>query len=110
MPEIEQQLAARLTDLPNKLPVPPADDKDQRPPEIRRKEHLDKQFAAWAKAETARSVHWTVLRPQEAKTNMPLLTVLPDNSVLSTSDITKSDTYTLTFKSPPGGITPKASR
>jgi len=36
---------------------------------------------------------------------MPLLTVLPDDSVLASGDITKSDTYDLTFRDVPKWVT-----
>ena len=58
----------------------------------------EKAFAAWMAAKRQSAVAWTSLKPLEARSNMPLLTVQPDNSVLGSGDITKSDTYDLTFK------------
>src|SRR5262249_49162861 len=80
--ETEAKIAALLADLPNRFPV---DDKagkdDQRPVEDRRRDHLERKFAEWVEREAARTVRWTVLRPAEAKANLPLLTVLDDDSV-----------------------------
>jgi hypothetical protein len=71
---------------------------DSRPVEVRRQEHLEQQFKAWLQRESARVVRWIPLRPAEAKSNLPLLTVLEDDSVLASGDLTKSDTYELRFQ------------
>ena len=55
-------------------------------------------FAAWQKKERAVTADWIPLKPERAVSNSPLLTIQPDNSVLASGDITKSDTYDLTFK------------
>src|SRR5205823_180810 len=68
------------------------------PVEVRRKEHLERKFAEWAKRESGRTVRWTVLRPAEVKANLPHLTVLGDGSVLASGDQSKSDTYALKFR------------
>ncbi len=81
-------------------PVP-----DRRSLEVRRKEVLDKKFAEWRASERARTVEWTPLRPHEAKSSMPLLTVQPDDSVFASGDISKSDTYELKFRTDLRGIT-----
>ncbi|MBI3416456.1 MAG: PSD1 domain-containing protein [Verrucomicrobia bacterium] len=78
---------------------------DQRPLEVRRAEELEKQFAAWLTHERGRTVKWTPLRPTEAKSNLPLLTVQPDDSVFASGDMTKSDTYELKFRTGARGIT-----
>jgi hypothetical protein len=78
---------------------------DGRPVEVRRREHLERKFDDWLKQETARAVHWTALRPVEAKSNMPKLTVLDDNSVLASGDQTKSDVYDLRFTTDLRGLT-----
>src|SRR5262249_3987803 len=62
---------------------------DDRPLEVRRKENLDRQFDAWAERESAHAVGWQVLRPVQAKANLPLLTVLEDGSVLASGDQSK---------------------
>lgn len=68
---------------------------DPRPLEERRREHLEAKFQAWLKEESAKAVRWTTLKPRKAWSEIPVLRVLPDDSILSTSDITKSDTYTV---------------
>ncbi|MDB6137119.1 MAG: Planctomycete cytochrome [Verrucomicrobiaceae bacterium] len=58
----------------------------------------DKAFATWLAERRKAAVAWTSLKPLDARSNMPLLTVQPDNSILGAGDITKSDVYDLTFK------------
>ena len=71
----------------------------------RRRERLERQFTTWRNAEATYATHWSPLRPAEAKSNLPYLTVLPDDSVLSSGDQTKSDTYDLHFKTTQRRIT-----
>jgi hypothetical protein len=78
---------------------------DKRPAEARRRAHLEEKFGAWLERERSRVVHWTVLRPVEAKANMPLLKVLDDDSVLASSDQTKRDVYDLKYHTNLRGIT-----
>jgi hypothetical protein len=78
---------------------------DKRPLEVRRRENLERQFHAWLERESKRAVRWTVLRPVEAKANMPLLKVLDDDSVLASSDQTKRDVYDLKYKTDLRNIT-----
>jgi hypothetical protein len=94
--EQEAKIAALEADLPNHFP---ADGKASR------KEHLERKFNAWIEHEAARSVPWTVLRPVEAKANVPLLTVLPDDSVFVSGDQSKRDVYDLAFHTDLHGIT-----
>jgi hypothetical protein len=70
---------------------------DERPVAIRRKEHLERRFNEWLAAESARAVHWTLLKPSLAKSVVPTLTVLEDGSVLASGDQTKRDVYELTL-------------
>jgi len=78
---------------------------DGRPLEVRRKENLERKFAEWRQRETARAVKWTVLRPSAAKSNLPLLTVQPDDSVIASGDMSKRDVYDLSFRDVPAGVT-----
>lgn len=64
---------------------------------------VEGRFAAWLTAHRSRVVNWTTLRPRTAKSNQPLLTIQPDDSVLASGDITKSDTYELTFRTETDG-------
>ena len=78
---------------------------DARPMEERRREAMEKQFAHWLEQQRSRVVSWTPLHPTKAVSNLPLLTVLPDESILASGDITKSDTYELTLDSKLSGVT-----
>ncbi|MDB6041104.1 MAG: Planctomycete cytochrome [Verrucomicrobiales bacterium] len=78
---------------------------DDRPLEVRRKEVIEKDFARWLAREREQTVQWTPLRPLEAGSNSPLLTVEPDDSVLASGDITKSDTYALKFRPETSAVT-----
>ncbi len=80
--EIQKQIDALVAELPKKLPA-----KD-----------LEKKFADWLARERPRTVPWHVLRPTEAKSNLPLLTIQDDASVFVTGDQSKSDTYRLKFR------------
>ena len=112
-----EKLAKLLAELPGKFPVPaakpapkPADGEPavveaERPIEERRRELVESKFAEWLARERERSVRWIPLRPVEAKTNSPLLTVQDDLSVFASGDFTKTDTYELKFTNVPRGIT-----
>jgi Protein of unknown function (DUF1553)/Protein of unknown function (DUF1549)/Planctomycete cytochrome C len=106
--ELQAQIKPIRDDLPNRFPVPETKsgkDTDRRPLEVRRREHLQHNFDEWLKQQSARAVKWTVLRPSEAKANLPLLHVLDDNSVLASSDQTKRDVYDLKYRTDLRGIT-----
>ena len=79
--------------------------RDTKPMTERRKEIVEKRFAEWLATERKRNIAWTTLRPVEAKSNMPLLTVQADGSVFCSGDITKADTYDLKFANVPRGVT-----
>ena len=83
----------------------PAADNDTRPLEVRRRERLQTAFDAWKKPLEASAVRWTVIKPTRAKADVPVLQILPDASVLSTSDITKRDVYTVDYAALPHAIT-----
>lgn len=66
---------------------------------------LNRAFGEWAARESANVVRWTALRPATATSNLPLLTVLDDLSILASGDQTKTDTYELDFRALPKKIT-----
>ena len=70
---------------------------DARPADVQRKEVVADKFASWLARETPKAVAWRVLRPTTLGSNAPTLNLLPDDSILASGDITKSDTYTLKF-------------
>ncbi len=92
--------AELLAELPSKFPA-----NAKATPALTGPEHLTSRLADWLTIERARVVKWTSLRPHEAKSNLPLLTVQPDSSVFASGDITKADTYELTFRNVPVGVT-----
>ncbi len=78
--------AQRLLDeLPNKWP----------PENVESEQH---RFEQWLVEQRERVVRWQVLRPTEATSNLPLLTVEDDDSVFASGDTTKSDRYQLRFE------------
>jgi len=78
---------------------------DKRPVEARRREHLEKKFNEWQAQESARAVRWQVLKPAEARSNLPLLTVLDDSSVLASGDMSKRDVYDVACRGDFKGVT-----
>jgi len=96
---ISQQYGQQHTIAKLRLSVggPPAESPDARPLAERRREALDKAFAAWDERESAKAVQWTVLRPDQMESSKPYLTLLGDGSVLAGGDVAKSVTYDLTY-------------
>ena len=78
---------------------------DARPVAERRKAAAEAAFEKWLDRARETAVRWTPLRPKTATSNLPLLTIQGDDSVLASGDISKSDTYRLTFKAPTEPIT-----
>ena len=74
-------------------------------PRPSREEALERAFEQWLERERQRTIAWNTLRPDGMKSNLPLLTLLPDGSVLASGDISKSDTYELGFTNVAGAIT-----
>ena len=66
---------------------------------------MEKKFADWLAGERARTVPWHVLRPVEAKSNLPHLTIEPDDSIFVTGDQSKSDRYRVKCRANSAGIT-----
>jgi Protein of unknown function (DUF1553)/Protein of unknown function (DUF1549)/Planctomycete cytochrome C len=102
--KVAAEIAKRTADLRNKFPPEQANDKSK-PLDVQRQENLERKFTAWLQEENAHATHWTVLRPVEARTNLPHLSVLEDGSILASGDQTKRDVYQLTFRTDLKGIT-----
>ena len=62
-------------------------------------------YATWRAEAAAAVVPWAVLRPHAVESNLPLLEVQADDSVVASGDITKSDRYELRCAVPMAGIT-----
>jgi len=96
--DIEAKIARLTAELPSKFPATFGEGADRR-------KKIEAAFASWLEQERAKSVKWRVLRPIEAKSNLPLLTVQPDDSVFVSGDLTKSDEYQITFRDDFAGVT-----
>jgi len=70
----------------------------------RRRELRDRKFAKWIGSELEKVVEWKTLRPVEARSTTPFLTIQEDDSIFASGDFTKSDTYTLKFQNVPAGV------
>jgi hypothetical protein len=92
-----QQAEQLLAQLPEQFPV---DKEGDRPIDDRRRGELDRRWADWLQQQRSAAVDWTPWRPIEATSNLPLLTVQPDDSVFASGDFTKDDTYRLRFAAP----------
>lgn len=73
--------------------TPHADDAKPLPPSPR-----DTQFALWYARNRERSVQWHALEPVSAKSNLPRLTIEPNNTIFASGDFSKRDVYDLQFK------------
>lgn len=89
-----------LRELPGHWPIDGDVDAEQR-----RREAVQQAFAQWLQQEREATRTWVELRPATAASNLPLLTVQSDLSVFVSGDITKDDTYVLTFTDVPAGVT-----
>lgn len=96
---MERQIGEREAGLAKHFPTDPlAQPGDPRTVEQQRRAYLEARFSAWLDVERARAVTWTVLKPSEARANIPLLTVEPDGSVFVSGDKSKRDVYDLAFQ------------
>ena len=73
---------------------------DERSPAQRSADLLARRFQLWLDTAGPRASTWRPLAPAKVDSNLPLLTVLDDRSVISRGDITKSDTYRATLAGP----------
>ncbi|MFN3651552.1 MAG: PSD1 and planctomycete cytochrome C domain-containing protein [Armatimonadota bacterium] len=94
--EIETKVREMETALPDRFP--PAEG-------LTGRAHVERKLAEWQAAQAAKAVKWIPLRPESAKSEVPLLTVLDDASVLASGDQTKRDVYDLGFRTDLRGIT-----
>ncbi|HLV82059.1 MAG TPA: PSD1 and planctomycete cytochrome C domain-containing protein, partial [Chthonomonadaceae bacterium] len=90
--QIEAQIAEREAHLAERFPDP------GRPGGFLSADAVESKFGTWARAQEPIAVRWHVLRPVKVASNLPLLTVQPDNSVFVSGDMTKRDVYDLDFR------------
>ncbi len=93
-----------LAKLPEKWPVETVGSENEEPAS-ETSEAVDRAFSTWHERERERTVNWTRLIPVEAKSNMPLLEIYPEGSVIASGDVTKDDTYIVKFRDLPQGVT-----
>ncbi|MGB7343755.1 MAG: PSD1 and planctomycete cytochrome C domain-containing protein [Pirellulaceae bacterium] len=55
-------------------------------------------FANWMQQQIKQSRDWRTIRPDEMSSTMPKLTLLEDDSILASGDVTKRDVYKLAFE------------
>jgi len=82
-----------------------AEKPDPRPANERRQERFTRELDRWQREEATRARSWTVLHPLSATSTVPVLSIQKDGSVFVSSDQTKSDTYSLAYRSELRGIT-----
>jgi len=63
----------------------------------RRNAAIEARFADWQKTESEKAAAWQILKPSAIKTNSPFIAQQEDGALLVSGDITKSDTYDLSF-------------
>ncbi|MCP4889578.1 MAG: DUF1553 domain-containing protein [Planctomycetaceae bacterium] len=56
------------------------------------------KFIAWLRDQASSARVWSSLRPTSLETTMPKLTVLSDDSILASGDVTKREVYRLEFQ------------
>jgi hypothetical protein len=71
----------------------------------RRRANLERRFQAWRDEQSKRATTWLTPRPEATKSDLPLLTVLEDHSILSSGDQSKSDLFEIAFDNLPTGVT-----
>ena len=84
---------------------PLADAGDKRTADESRAAYLQARFQAWMNVERQKLVNWTVLKPNSATGNVPLLSIEANGSVFVTGDKSKRDVYDLAFESKLSKIT-----
>ncbi len=62
-----------------------------------RSEAIESEFKKWLTAERPNAVDWQTLQPTKVTSNLPILTVQPDNSIFASGDTAKRDDYYITF-------------
>lgn len=66
---------------------------------------MKQRFTEWLAAEEKTASHWEIIRPTKMTTTMPHLEQQTNGFILGSGDISKSDVYDLSFKTPIKGVT-----
>lgn len=96
---IVKQIAALVASLPNQFPVTAtgSDGAKSEPSNAERKAAMENAYANWQKTAVAEIDQWQRATPTSVKANLATMTVLGDDSVLTSGDVTKNDIYDLEF-------------
>ena len=78
---------------------------DTRSVALRRQEAMQQSFQNWLMRERRTGVVWKTVTPAAWHANLPILTLESDGSIFVSGDITKHDTYELTLRELPAGVT-----
>ncbi len=98
---IEEQIAARISGLPDRFPV--GDIKAGSESE-RRKANLEARFRQWLDREAKEAVRWVPLAPFKARSNLPHLSIEAEGSVFVSGDQSKRDLYKVEFRDGLAGV------
>ncbi|MEZ5945106.1 MAG: PSD1 and planctomycete cytochrome C domain-containing protein [Planctomycetaceae bacterium] len=90
-----------VKELPEHWPVESSESVDA----ATRQKLIDSAFAEWLSEQRTLNTQWTSLQPLKATSNLPLLTILDDNSILGSGDTTKLDNYSIELSIPEGEFT-----
>ncbi len=96
----ENLLAELASHWPLPEPEEAAEDENESPvrsTEDERFSAMDAAFKRWLSRERANAVEWTALRPVEATSNLPILTIQDDDSIFASGDTAKRDDYFIRF-------------
>jgi mono/diheme cytochrome c family protein len=95
-----EEIQAKIDNLEQNLPqqFPPA-------PGRTPLQSFDDAFRTWKDEQASKIIRWEILKPTKAESSLPLLTPQPDNSILSTGDVSKRDVYDITFRTDLAGVT-----
>ncbi|WP_077022650.1 PSD1 and planctomycete cytochrome C domain-containing protein [Fuerstiella marisgermanici] len=86
-----------VAQLANEWPVEAADQLSESEVAAKRESAVEAAFEEWLAAEQPNAVEWVELQPTEATSNLPILTIQPDNSIFASGDTAKRDDYFVTF-------------
>lgn len=97
---LEQQYGTQHTIGKFRISLGHRNPTDQGTEAERRVAHRTAKFNEWLAREKDRVVDWTPLKPITATSNLPLLTIQDDNSILVSGDMSKHDLYEVSFATP----------
>lgn len=94
----QQQAVKLLEELPAHWPNPEGVTLS----DAERADLVARKFDEWLTGKRQQFVQWQPLTPLSATSNLPLLTIQPDASILASGDTTKQDFYDISLQLPEG--------